>query len=190
MSHLGYYVLEQGEGLAVVGRDTIFGNGVAMFLCLVALVLTPIIHWVFCSKGLHIVVTISLRQDAGSSDSLVAGVAMDDTGMGQISVEKDGIRICSLIGIGIEAIAVDDKRFGPHGELVEGAVHSEEAGVEDVDGVYLLGSDNAHSPGHSIALYLFAQGIAPFLGEFLRVIEGWIVIVTRQNDGSSIDAAR
>ena len=44
--------------------------------------------------------------------------------------------------------------------------------------------------GVCIALYGFTQGITPFLGELLRVVEKLVVVVGRQYYGSGIDTAR
>ena len=53
--------------------------------------------------------------------------------------------------------------------------------------VYLLGRDNAYSPGYGIALYLFAQQIATALGELFGVVEQCVLVVGRQNDRCGID---
>ena len=91
--------------------------------------------------------------------------------------------------VGLEAVAVDNDGLGTHGKLVEGTVHGKDGGVEDVDAVNLLGADDAHRPGHGVALDDVAQLVAPFLGKLLRVVQQVVPVVLGQDDRRSIHAA-
>lgn len=173
-------------------------NGHPVLPCWIAFVLLPAIDRIFPVELIHIIVTKGLGKNAGRSNGFVLSVALDDTlirqGLATIALGKDTLlsRLTRLVGkgnIGIETIAVDDKLLGSDLQLVERTVHSQKAGMKDVDLIDLLRSDNTNSPRHSIMLNDLAELIA-FLGRKLfRVIEQRIIVVTRQDDGGSIDTA-
>lgn len=89
--------------------------------------------------------------------------------------------------VGLELVAVHDDGFGTEREAVEGAVHGEDGGIEDVDMVYFLCRDYAYSPCEGITLYLLTEDIAFLLGELLGIIEHLIDVIVGQYDGSSED---
>ena len=169
-------VAKQIERLAVIGRDSVQADGFPVFTGGIAFVAEPVVKWVFLSQVIHVVVPERLGQDAGGCDGEVFAVALDDGGVRQVAV-------------GLETVAVDDDGFRPKGELVECPVHGEDGGVEDVDVVYLLGRNDADTPGQGIAQNLFAELVAPLFRELLGVIQPLVVIIGGENDGGGEDAA-
>ena len=90
--------------------------------------------------------------------------------------------------VGLEAVAIDDDGLRTYGKLVEGTVHSQDGGVEDVDFVDFIGCDNAYSPGHGITLNDFAQLFPSLIRQLFRIVKLLVLIVFREDDSSSIDA--
>ena len=169
-------VAKEIEGMAMIWGDAVLLDSLAMFLGGIALVATPIVLGIFLGKTVHIVVTIGLGEDAGGSYGEILAVALYYCGVRQVV-------------IWLEAIAVYYDCLGTHAKVIEGTVHGEDTGIEDVYLVDFLGSDNADSPGDCITLDYLAQGIAPLLGELLGVVEVGIAVVGREDDGGSIYTA-
>ena len=91
--------------------------------------------------------------------------------------------------VGLEAVPIDDDGLRAHLELIQGAVHGEDGGVEDIDLVDLLGGDNAYCPGKGVTLNDLPQLVSPLVGELLRVVQRLILIVGWEDYGRSIDTA-
>ena len=70
---------------------------------------------------------------------------------------------------------------------VEGPVHGEDAGVEDVEFVNLFRGAGAHGPCQSVVLDDGAQLAALMVGELLRVVQQRMLIVVGQHNGSCKD---
>ena len=68
-------------------------------------------------------------------------------------------------------------------------MHGEYRGIEDVDTVYLLRSDNTYGPGYGITLDNLTQLLTTLVCQLLRVVEFVVLIVFWKDDGSSIHAA-
>ena len=162
--------------MAMIWGDAVLPYRLTMLLGGIALVATPIVLGIFLGKTVHIVVTIGLGKDAGGSYGEILAVALYYCGVGQVV-------------IWLEAIAVYYDCLGTHAKAIEGTVHGEDTGIEDVYLVDFLGGDNANSPGYGIALDYLAQGIAPLLGELLGVVKVGITVVGRENDCCCIDTA-
>ena len=160
----------------MVGRDAMEADGLAVLPRGVTGVAVPAVVRHLHVEFAHVVVAVSLREDGGRGNGEVLAVALDDGLVGQLSV-------------GLEAVAIDDDELRTHSELVEGTVHGEDGRVEDVDVVYLAGRHTGHGPRHSIALHLFAQGVAALGGELLGVVEPLVAVVGREDDGRGKHAA-
>ena len=143
----------------------------------IAFVSVPVVGRIFFVEALHAVVSVGFCQDAGGSDTHVLGIAPHDGGVGEVVV-------------GREAIAVHDDLLRAEFELVQGAVHGQDAGTKDVDAVYLLVRDDADSPSQSLTLDDLAEGIALALAELLGVVQQVVLEVGRQDDGGGIDRPR
>ena len=162
--------------MAMIWGDAVLLDSLTMLLRGIALVATPIVLGIFLGKTVHIVVTIGLGEDAGSCYGEILAVALYYCGVGQVV-------------IWFEAIAVYYDCLGTHAKAIEGTVHGEDTGIEDVYLVDFLGGDYSHSPGYGIALDYLAQGIAPLLGELLGVVEVDITVVGREDDSGCIYTA-
>ena len=169
-------IMDELEGVAVMGRDAILRDGRVVVRRGITLVAAPAILGVLLCQMSHVVIAEGLGQDARRRDGEVFAVALDDGGPWQVAV-------------GLEAVAIDDDGLRADGELVEGAVHGEDGGVEDVYLVDFLRRDHADSPCHGVAHDDLAEGVALLLSELLGVVEGGVFIVGREDDGGGIDTA-
>ena len=160
----------------MIGRCAILTYSLPVLLRRIALVRLPVVLRIFLVEFVHIVVTECLCEYRRGGDGQILAVAFDDGGVGQGAV-------------GLEPVSVDDDGLRSHGELVEGPVHGEDGGVEDVYPVYLLWGDDAHSPGGGIALDDLAEGLAPPCRQLLGVVEIGVVVVVGEDDGGGKDAA-
>ena len=68
-------------------------------------------------------------------------------------------------------------------------MHSEYRGVEDIDAVYLLRSNDTHSPCYGITLDNLTQLLTTTVSQLLGVIELVVLVVLRKDDSSSIHTA-
>ena len=147
---------------AVVRGDAILADGLAVFLRGIAFVGAPVVLGVFFGETVHVVVTVGLGEDRGSGDGEVLAVAFDDSGMGDV-----GGNITNHGTVGTKAVTVDDDGLRTDGELIEGTVHGEDGGIEDIDLVNLLRRDDAHGPRYRIALDDLTQLITALLRQLL-----------------------
>lgn len=145
---------EEAEGFAVEGGGaealyggTVGGGGVAF-------VHLPVVAGKAGGEGAHGLVAVGFGEDGGCGDVAEAAVAFDKGFPGEV-------------GVGFEAVAVDDDTAWAHRQGVEGAVHGQDAGVEYVDVVDLLGRALGHGPGYGLLLDDGAQGLAATLCELL-----------------------
>ena len=97
-----------------------------MFLGGIAFIPVPAVGRVFLMYPVHVVVTISLGKDGCCGYREILAVALYYSGVGQVPVF-------------FETVSVDKEMLRAHGESVDGSVHSEDGGVEDVDLVYFNG---------------------------------------------------
>ena len=125
-------------------------------------------------ETLHVVVAVGLGQDGSRRYGYVFAVALHH-------------RDVRRVAIGREAVAVDEQMLRTHAQSVDGAVHGQDGGAQDVYLVNLGGRHHAHGPGHGLALDDLAQGVAPVLAELLGVVEQLVAEVRRQDDGCGID---
>ena len=142
----------------------------------VTLVLGPAVLGVLLGQAVHVVVAVGLGENARRRYRQILAVALDD---GRIWNEA----------VGLEAVAVNDDGLGAERQLVEGAVHGQYAGVEDVDLVDFLGRHHAHGPRQGVALNLAAQLVTATGRELLRVVEGVVNVVFGQDYRRGIHAA-
>ena len=169
-------VTKEIEGTAVIKGDAMLADGLTVFLGGIALVAQPIVLGVFLGKGVHIVITKRFGEDARCSYRQILAIALDYGGVWQVMIR-------------FETVAIDDDGLRTDSELVEGAVHGENRGIEDVDFVNFPGCDHSYRPCHGITHDDLTQGVALPLRELLGVIELVVGIVGRENDRRRIDAA-
>ena len=170
---LQLFVAQQVEGHAVVGRGAVLADGFAVGGGGVALVVVPGVAGVLVVQAQHVVVAVGLGQYAGGGYVHVLGIALHH-------------RLPRCGAVGLEAVAIHADALGPHLQAVQGAVHGQYAGVEDVHLVNLLSGDDAHGPCHGLLLDDGAQFVALALGELLAVVQPFVAEAGRQDDGSGI----
>ena len=126
----------------------------------------------------HIIVAIGLGQHRSGGNRQIFRIALHDGGVRNFK---------HLAHVGLEAVAVDDNAFGTELQTVECAVHGQDSGVQDVDPVDLFRIDHTDRPRQRILLDDRAQRAPPGIGQLLRVVEQFVVIVRRKDHGGSID---
>lgn len=157
----------------MVGRGTTGDNSGTVLLGRIAFVVVPVVVRKLFVQTVHVVVAVGLGQNRGRSDGEVLAVTLYHRGM------RD-------VGIGFKAVAVDEQVLGTYLQLGDGTVHSQERGVEDVDFINLLRSDDTDGPGQSLAFNDLAQGITLAFGQLFGVVEQVVTEILGQNDGSGI----
>lgn len=157
----------------MVGRSATGGNGCAVLTGGIAFVMVPVIIRVLFVQAVHVVVAVGLGQNRCRSDGEVLAVTLYHRGM------RD-------VGIGFEAVAVDEQVLGTYLQLGDGTVHGQERGVEDVDFINLLRGNDTDSPGQSLAFDDLAQGITLAFGQLFGIVEQVVTEILGQNDGSGI----
>lgn len=151
-------------------RNAILADGVAVLARGITGIAVPTVLGIKRSLLLHEVVTAGFGQDGRGRNGEVLAIALHDGLMGYVAV-------------GFEAVAVHNHEGRTHRQLVEGPVHGQDGGVEDIDFVNFLVRYRRYGPGHGIRLNDLAQGIAAMGRQLLAVVEPLVVIVGRQDDG-------
>ena len=179
-------VAKEVEAATMVGRGAMLLDALAVLLGGIAGIVVPAVVRVLLVEFLHVVVAIGLGKDGGCSDGKILAIAFHDGGVGQ------GMALLSTVAvfvIGVESVAVDDEGFGAHGQGIDGSVHGGDAGTEDVHLVDFGCGHDAQCPGNGVALDFLAERIALLGGELLGVVQQWILVVFRKDDGCGIDTA-
>ena len=185
----GRSVRKEAEGAAVERGGAVLGDGGAVLAGGISGVARPAILRMLPVEVGHVVVAVGFGQNGGGGDGEVAGVALDEGGVRQGLGEEGEVGAVEggTGAVGVEAVAVDDDKLGAHFEAVEGAVHGQNGGVEDVDFVDFPRRHHPHRPGQRIALHLPSQGVTAGGGELFGVVERRVAVVGRQDDGGGID---
>ena len=151
-------VAQKVIALAMIGGDAELADGLTVFLRGIALVRQPVVLGIFLRQSVHIVVTIGLGEDRSGSNREILAVALNNRRMREILVF-------------LKPVAIHDDCLRTHLQLIQRTMHRQYRGVEDVDLVDLLRGDDAHRPGHSIALDDLTQLVALLLRQLLRIVE-------------------
>ena len=93
------------------------------------------------------------------------------------------------VGVGREAVSIDDDLLGAQPEAVEGTVHGQDTCAEDVDAVNLVGFDDAQCPCLRLAFYDLAECVALLFGELFGVVQQVVSEVGGQYDGCREDGS-
>ena len=160
----------------MIGRNSECFDGLTVLFGGVSLVAKPVVLRILLGQLVHIVVTIGLGKDRGCRDGEELAITLDNGRMRKVTIR-------------FEAVAVDNDGFRAHLKLVEGPMHGQDRGIENVDAVNLLRSDDTYGPSHRIALNDLAQLIALTLSQLFGVVEQFVVLIGGQDDSRSIDAA-
>lgn len=122
-------------------------DGLAVGFCGVAFVDVPGILWVEVVKPFHLVISICFGKDGCCRYVGEFAVAFYYCCPGYVTPW-------------LEAVAVDDYGSGGDFEGVEGAVHGQYGGVEDVDAVDLFGCHDSYGPCDGFGLDVVAEQVA------------------------------
>ena len=128
-----------------------FFNSCAMRLCWVTLVHLPLVCGVLKGKVVHVIITISLGQNASRSNRQVLGIAFNDGFVGKSSIR-------------FKAVSVHNNGLRTKFQPIKGAVHSQYASVKYVYFVDFIGRNLTHSPSQRVSFYLRAQCVTQLLG--------------------------
>ena len=169
----------------MIRSDAVLSDGIAMFLGGIAFVRLPVVLRVFLGQAVHVVVTIGLGKYRSGSNAQVFAVALDDGGVWDV----DGITIDHGT-VGLESVAVNDDVLRAHLQLIQGTMHGQYGGIEDIDFVYFLRSDDTHRPRYGITLNDVTQLLTALVRQLFGVVQLLILIVFREDYGSSIYATR
>lgn len=160
----------------MVGGWAVGGYSLTMGCRGVALVDLPAVSGIVGGYGFHILVAMGFGEDRGGGDVAESAVAFDEGLPGDI-------------GIGFEAVAVDDNGFRAHGQAVESAVHRKDRCVEDVDSVDFFGFDAGNGPCDGLLFNYGAEELSALFGQLFGVVEQGVGEVGRQNDGGGKNGA-
>ena len=149
-------------------RGAMGGDGGAMVGSRVAFVLGPVVHGVLLVEAAHELIAVGLGEDRGSGDVAEAAVALDIGGEGNVAP-------------GGEFVAVHDYRLRDDRERVEGPVHGENGGAEDVYLVDFLIIDHGDGPSHRLALDKGPESLSAGLRELLAIIEPLVGETVRED---------
>ena len=174
---LGGFDAEEVERHAMMGGRAMGADGFAVGTGGIAFVTVPSVHGIVLMEGVHVVVAIGFGQDAGSGNGEVLGITLDD------GLVRQGL-------ITLETVPVDDEGLGTHFEGVEGTVHGQDGGTQDVDAVDLGCGDDAQPPCDGVTLDDGTQLMALSVGELLAIGDEGVGVVVGQDDSGGVDAAR
>ena len=145
-------------------------NGCAVGLGGVACILIPAVLRMRFVELPHVRIAVGFGEDAGGCNAAELTIAFDDAVVWNVLV-------------GVKAVAVYQQRLGAYGQLIDGAVHGQERGVEDVDFIDFLLIYRCHGPGKRAGFDVGAQFFALRLVELLGIVEEWMIKARGQNDG-------
>jgi len=135
---------QQAKAFSMVNRRAKLAEGLTVFSRWVALVLLPVVLGKFLGQLRHIVVAVGFGQNRCGGDGSVFGIALDDTDVGYVFIR-------------VKFVAVHGDKFGYGLELVQGAVHGGNRGVEYIDLVDFFGKDMNHGKGEGLGFNLRAE---------------------------------
>ena len=161
----------------MAGCCSIPGYGLAMVASGIPLVFIPTVLRVKVVQLHHIIVAIGLCQHRSGCNGEILAVALYNTVIGNIA-------------IGLKTVSIDNKMLRCNTQLLYGAVHSKNRGIEDIDAVYLLRLYPSNGPCYGITLNNRTQGLALLLAQLLRIIEQRMFVPDRQYHGSGIHSPR
>ena len=160
-----------GEGASVVWRETVRSDGSEMGCRAIAGVSLPVVLGVFLSKSGHQMVSVDLCHNGGGSNGGDPAVTPYDRLIGDLEVAT-------------EAVAVDEEILWAGFQPLDGSLHGEEGGSEDIQPVNLLDGGAADGDGNR----LFPDGEVVVLAtmgcELLGVGQSGEVKVLREDHSS------
>ncbi len=122
---------QEAKTHAMVFGGAVLANGGPMRCRGIAFVLVPMVHRIFFMDLVHIGIAVGFGQNRGGRNAHELAVALDDAFI------RDFAK-------GLKAIAVYDDIFRDRDQLVQGLVHRQDGGIEDVDLIDFCGIDMGH----------------------------------------------
>lgn len=129
-----------------------------MVTCRITFVDFPVIARIAGGGITHEFVAVGLGEDRGRGYVAVFRIAFDHGHVGYVAVW-------------FETVAVNGDSARRNLKRIQGAVHGEDRGVENVDAVYFLMVNRGNGPGYGITFYDGTQFLALLFGEFFRIVE-------------------
>lgn len=145
---------EQVECHTMVGCCAVFADSLTVCMCWIAFVSVPVVGGIFLMEAYHMIVSVGLSQNTGSSDAHVLTVTLDDCGVGKV-------------GIWCKTVTINDDFFRSQFESVKGAMHGQDTGTKNIDAVYFLIVNDAYSPSKCLMFNNFTQDISFTFAELL-----------------------
>ena len=142
-----------------------------MVTCRITFVDFPVIARIAGGGITHEFVAVGLGEDRGRGYVAVFRIAFDHGHVGYVAVW-------------FETVAVNGDSARHNLKRIQGAVHGEDRGVENVDAVYFLMVNRGNGPGYGITFYDGTQFLALLFGEFFRIVEQRVWISVGKNYGS------
>lgn len=153
------------------------GNSPAMFGRWVRFIFLPsILREIFCGPG-NKFVTMSLCENGCGGNVTELGVTLNN-----------GVPFDSGAPGG-EAVSINNDHFRSDIKGIQGSVHRQNRGAENIDFINFSGRARGDGPADGFALNDFAHFIAPAFGQGLGIIQIRMRKVRRENDGSGKDGS-
>lgn len=152
------------------------GYGCAVQLGGIGGILVPAVLGEFFVQCEHVLIAMGFGEDAGGCDGFVLAIAFDDAMVRQLLVF-------------VESVAVYQQLLRANFQAIDGAVHGQKRGVEDVDFVYLLMRGGANAPCKGFGLYDLPELVAMTLAKLFGIVEQRVTKTRGQNNCGSIHRA-
>lgn len=115
------------------------GNGCSVGLGRITFILLPVITGIFLMECIHVIVPISFGQHTGSSNVEVLAISLYNCSVGEVLIL-------------LETITINQQVLRPHLQPVNGTVHSQDGGIEDVYLINLFRCYHSYRPCHCLLL--------------------------------------
>ena len=150
----------------MIRRRTMQSYSLTVSLSWIPFIAVPIIIRIFLSQSVHIFITKRLCKNTRSCNRLILSVTFN-------------YRSIRNLGIRFESISIHNNSFRTNLKLVKRTMHSKETGIQNINLIYLLGSNNTNCPRHGITNNMVTQLATTLLRQLLRIIKHRIIIIIR-----------
>lgn len=153
---------QQSKRFSVVFGDSVQANGIAMCGSGVACVGIPSIHGGFFVQLIHQFVAMCFCQNTGRGDVQESTIALD------FGFVRD-------IAPRFETIAIHGDELGLGAQLVKGAVHCQDAGIQNVYLIDFLRRAAGHRPKKGFLFNDATQCVSVRFAHLFGIVEPWMV---------------
>lgn len=147
----------------------VFGGGIAG-------IMLPAVSRILESELFHALVPAGFGQYGSGGDAGIGGVAVYNSGVWDAAE-------------GFEAVAVNQQEIGFYRQRFDRALHSCNAGIQDIKSVYLLCLNCRYRPCYGFPFDNRAEGFAGFAGHLLGVVEQRVEEICRKNNCRGVHRA-